>query len=267
MEELEQQALDKRDHWADYKENQVEKIDAIYKTNPTCRLVRRAMVSAVKAGKPPGLRLLDVGCGTGEVAIAMHDEGFDVTGLDISLTMLAKCKENQCERDIDLVHGDVFSLPSEQMFDVATSRYVFSHYEDFSTLLKQIADRVVSGGLIVFDSFSSDPLKRTAETIGLSKKSYGRRVYSKLAHFGHGDLVLACERLGLKLESRRAASFFHRNPWFTTGYESILDYDKELERHLQDPAVEAFMDWFHSRVAPTIDATHAGHMINVVRKI
>jgi 2-polyprenyl-3-methyl-5-hydroxy-6-metoxy-1,4-benzoquinol methylase len=262
-----EQSDKKRRQWAVYSDRQVDKIDQIYKENLTCQLVRQAIVLAVRDAGFSGGDLLDVGCGTGEVAIAMHDEGYNVTGLDISPAMLKRFEHLKGDRDIKLLSGDVFDLPGEEIFDVATCRYVFSHYDNFSSFLRHIAKHVKSNGVIVFDSFTSDPLKHNAAKVGITKGPFGRRVYSNLAHFSSVELSAACDALGLRVERRFPAAFFHRNPWFAFSYPAIEEYDAELEVHLNDPGVMKFMNWFHARIAPTMDSFLAGNIVNVLRKL
>ncbi len=62
-----------------------------------CALVERA-VSSYQTGK----RMLDLGCGTGELALRLAEKGFDVTGVDVSEQMLAIAQMKAQERGVDL---------------------------------------------------------------------------------------------------------------------------------------------------------------------
>jgi 2-polyprenyl-3-methyl-5-hydroxy-6-metoxy-1,4-benzoquinol methylase len=261
------QRMERSQHWSEYADKQVENIDGIYKTSPTCHLVRDAMVKAVGMHVPAGKRVVDIGCGTGEIAIALHDAGYEVTGLDISAAMIEKFNINKQDRDIPIIKGDIFALEPDHMFDVATARYVFSHYDDFALLLTHIAAHVEPGGLIIFDSFSTDAVRRSSAAAGLSRKSFGRKVYSKLSHFGQAELELTCAQNGLKIESRYPGAFFHRNPLLVSSYTAMKEYDHELEQHLRDPGVQNFMRWFHDKIAPSLDSSISGQIVNVIRKI
>ena len=44
--------------------------------------------------------VLDLGCGTGAMTFALHDRGFDMTGVDLSIDMLSVAREECCDRGI-----------------------------------------------------------------------------------------------------------------------------------------------------------------------
>lgn len=58
-----------------------------------CALVERTVTSYHN-----GKRLLDLGCGTGELAIRLAEKGFDVTGVDLSEQMLTIAQMKAEER-------------------------------------------------------------------------------------------------------------------------------------------------------------------------
>lgn len=68
--------------------------------------------------------VLDVGCGTGSVAITAARRGASVTGLDIAAEMLARTRENADVAGVDVTvrQGDVTALPFDSnSFDVVLS--------------------------------------------------------------------------------------------------------------------------------------------------
>ena len=42
---------------------------------------------------PSGARILDIGCGLGREAFALHDLGFEVVGIDISKEVISRVKQ------------------------------------------------------------------------------------------------------------------------------------------------------------------------------
>ena len=74
----------------------------------------------------PGMRVLDVGCGTGNLAIPAARARADVTGVDIAPNLLAQARQ-RAEReglDIDFEEGDVDELPYEDgAFDLVASMF------------------------------------------------------------------------------------------------------------------------------------------------
>ena len=52
-----------------------------------------------------GKKLLDLACGTGELSIRLAEEGYDVTGVDLSSDMLAVAREKAIEGTISFFSG------------------------------------------------------------------------------------------------------------------------------------------------------------------
>src|SRR5215470_12790642 len=83
------------------------------------RLVRHAKVKT-------GDRVLDVGCGTGVAAITAARAGAEVTGLDLTLELLQRARENAriSQIEVEFHEGDAESLPfADDSFDVVLSQF------------------------------------------------------------------------------------------------------------------------------------------------
>src|SRR5207248_4430286 len=78
------------------------------------------------AGIRPGLGVLDVGCGTGPVAITAARLGARVTGLDLTPELLEHARENAriAEIEVEWHQGDAESLPfPDGSFDAVMSQF------------------------------------------------------------------------------------------------------------------------------------------------
>lgn len=72
----------------------------------------------------PGERVLDVACGTGQVAIPAARSGAQVTGIDIAENWIAQARERAAEQGLDIRFdvGDVEDMPyDDASFDVVVS--------------------------------------------------------------------------------------------------------------------------------------------------
>lgn len=72
----------------------------------------------------PGTKLLDVGCGAGQLTIPAAKRGIDVTGLDLAQNLVdqAKARAKVEGLDIDVRQGDAEDLPfADASFDVVMS--------------------------------------------------------------------------------------------------------------------------------------------------
>ena len=56
-------------------------------------------------------RVLELGCGTGRVLLPTAEEGREITGLDISATMLARCREKVAKLLLDFLRSDPTARP------------------------------------------------------------------------------------------------------------------------------------------------------------
>ncbi len=72
-------------------------------------------------------KILDVGCGTGSIALILASLDHDVSGIDLSEGMLSVCERKANERGLIITTtvGDAEDLPyPDGIFDIVTSRWV-----------------------------------------------------------------------------------------------------------------------------------------------
>lgn len=71
----------------------------------------------------PRARALDVCCGTGDIAFALHQQGAQVAGLDFSAPML-RVASARANPDVSFIQGDAQQLPFlDDTFDAVTVGY------------------------------------------------------------------------------------------------------------------------------------------------
>tara|TARA_Y100001947_G_scaffold9734_1_gene7438 strand:+ start:164 stop:859 length:696 start_codon:yes stop_codon:yes gene_type:complete len=92
-------------------------------------------------GNVQGLRVLDMGCGTGRHTLWLAQAGAEVTGIDFSEAMLAKAHEKAKGYSIDLIVHDLHQrLPFETgQFDMVVSGLVLEHIADLAHYFSEIA--------------------------------------------------------------------------------------------------------------------------------
>lgn len=115
------------------------------------------------AGLAPGMRVLDVGSGAGDVAFLAAElvgpEGV-VVGVDVDGAVLATARaraELLGLRNVRFVEGDVRTVALGDDFDAAVGRLVLMYLEDPAQALRAIAPRVRAGGVIAFQELDLDP--------------------------------------------------------------------------------------------------------------
>ena len=99
-----------------------------------------------------GMRVLDLGCGTGALTLKLAQAGYEVTGVDISQNMLAQLARRAKNLNMKLVQADIFSLPfPDSCFDSVVSRWVLPHFSNWGSALREVARVLKPGGVVVFD--------------------------------------------------------------------------------------------------------------------
>jgi ubiquinone/menaquinone biosynthesis C-methylase UbiE len=105
------------------------------------------------AGVRSGQTMLDVGCGTGIVAITAGRIGARVTGLDLTPELLLQAKKNGPLAGVEVVwqEGDAESLPfPDASFDVVMSQFGHMFAPRPEVALKEMLRVLKPGGRIAF---------------------------------------------------------------------------------------------------------------------
>ncbi len=92
-------------------------------------------------GNVQGLRVLDMGCGTGRHALWLAQAGARVTGIDFSEAMLVKAHEKTTDYSIELIAHDLHQrLPfAAGEFDLVVSGLVLEHIADLAHYFSEVA--------------------------------------------------------------------------------------------------------------------------------
>jgi demethylmenaquinone methyltransferase/2-methoxy-6-polyprenyl-1,4-benzoquinol methylase len=111
----------------------------------TAGLDRRWRRLAAEAVVRPGHAVLDVCCGTGDLALAAERAGGRVTGLDFSERMLDRAREKS--QTVEWVLGDATALPfPDASFDAATVGFGIRNVPDLEAGLAELARILRPGG-------------------------------------------------------------------------------------------------------------------------
>ena len=147
-------------------------------------------------GTEKNLDILDVGTGTGFLALLFAELGHKVTGIDISKGMLEKsrCNAESLRSTVNFMHGDAENLPfDDRSFNIVMNRYLLWTLPDPKTAVNEWSRVVKSGGKpILIDGRWHDPA-----------------IYMRLRRFLGSIIVFLTEK---------------RNPgMFTSHYATIKD--------------------------------------------
>ena len=132
-------------------------------------------------GQTPAARVLDLGCGTGRLTLALAAAGHAVTGVDPARPSLDAAQAKPGAERVTWLEGTARSLPTAD-FDVATMTAHVAQFfvadEDWRATLQDLCRCLVPGGRLIFDS--RDPQARewerwnprhSRQTVGLADGS------------------------------------------------------------------------------------------------
>jgi SAM-dependent methyltransferase len=147
---------------------------------------------ATIAGAPPG-RLVDVGCGRGDLAALFVARGWRATGIEPSATAVAAARA----RGIDARTGTLADTPLEpNEYDAAVFQHSLEHTTDPVTDLERVREALKPGGsvLITVPNFGCWQRRRFRD------RWYHLDLPRHRTHFSRAGLTTALERAGLTVE-------------------------------------------------------------------
>jgi trans-aconitate methyltransferase len=101
----------------------------------------------------PGERILDLGCGSGQLTAKIAEAGAHVIGIDLSPDMIAQARANypQIEFDIDFSVADATSFTLDQPVDAVFSNAVLHWVKDAAAAIECVYRALKPGGRFVME--------------------------------------------------------------------------------------------------------------------
>jgi trans-aconitate methyltransferase len=152
----------------------------------------------------PGERILDVGCGTGQLTAEIARCGAEVVGLDQSTDMLADALQNY--PDLNFVLGDAARFDFPEPFDAVFSNAALHWVKDADGAAASVARALRSGGRFVAEFGGKGNIAKVQAAlravVGPSADEQSPWYYPSI-----GEYAQVLERNGLEV---RQASLFAR---------------------------------------------------------
>ena len=125
----------------------------------------------------PGVRALDIGCGTGDLAAAIASAGASVVAVDASASMCSIAHTKY--PSIRFLQSDAERLPCDDRdFDVACLNYVLLHVSNQELVLREAARTIKRRGILCWTNWVAPP-----ESVGL------RIIFSALQEFADFSVI------------------------------------------------------------------------------
>ena len=158
------------------------------------------LIEAVTDNRIPACRALDVGCGTGDNAIWLAGNGFQVTGVDVSDIALGRAREKAAKANAacvfvlaDFLKDRVGCAPFGFVFDRGCF-HTFDSKSDKRRFAQGVAANLDEGGLWLTITGNADesgreqgPPQMTAAEIVQAVEPHFEVLSLKSSHFGSND--------------------------------------------------------------------------------
>ena len=143
-----------------------------------------------RAGLSAGMRVLDIGCGIGElsmVAARLVGRNGRVTGIDIDEAALALAAARAREQGlecIDFAHADISSYRTDASYDAVIGRHILIHTPDPGRVVGTAHSLLNPGGVAVFQEYDFSVVHHPFPGAPLCERSFEifREFFAKAAH-------------------------------------------------------------------------------------
>jgi ubiquinone biosynthesis O-methyltransferase len=174
----------------------------------TERLERRLILELV--GDVGGRKVLDVGCGDGELALALVKRGAIVTGIDASFAMIDaaewRAKQHAAEIAFQVATAEQLPFPAGR-FDVVTAITILCFVEDAAPVFREIARVLRPGGRLVIGELGRWSTWAAGRRI---RAWLGSRLWRRGRFRTASELRALAEQAGLAVTGVRGAIYYPR---------------------------------------------------------
>lgn len=102
------------------------------------------------------LKLLDLGCGTGNCGILFKKVTQKMTGIDLSNEMINKAREKKCYSDLHTAEINEYLCNNKVLFDITISSDVLIYVGDLLSIFKGVHKSLNKNGLFAFSVETSE---------------------------------------------------------------------------------------------------------------
>lgn len=151
-----------------------------------------------------GERILDLGCGTGELTARIAQSGAEVVGVDASPEMIAGAKA--AYKDVTFEVVDAHALAFQAEFDAVFSNAALHWMKPLDTVFARVADALKPGGRLVLEMGGAGNVQTVIDAVNHATHTLG------LPEAPHPWIFPSTAQLATLLES--AGLRVERTHWF-----------------------------------------------------
>lgn len=144
------------------------------------RAAERRARSLGEASPSPPLRVLDVGCGEGQLTASIADAGYQVLGVDVAEEALRRARSRHAGLELRRVEPAGEWPLADASFDVVWSGETIEHVADTARWLSELRRVLRSGGSLILSTPAHGPLTRLG--LALSRRRFERHFDPRADH-------------------------------------------------------------------------------------
>ncbi|MBQ7790174.1 MAG: class I SAM-dependent methyltransferase [Bacilli bacterium] len=131
-----------------------------YSLGPTRREVLKIVVPLLKENKK--LRILDIGCGTGQLVyeISKREENVNYLGIDVAENMISEAKKNNLKnKNIKFKTIGIEKFNTKDKFDIIICTHAFPYFPNKEEILNKMYKMCNKGANVIIVNSSTNSLK------------------------------------------------------------------------------------------------------------
>src|SRR5262245_48309958 len=207
----------------------------------------------------PGMRVVDLGCGMGELTRVVHERlgAGETVGIDSSPTMLARAV---AVAGLRFERGAIEHFAAERAYDLVFSNSALHWVADHSALLARLCAALTDGGQLAFQVPANFDHPSHTTAFAVAREEPFRTALGEVEHTA-GVLVpeayaALLARLGFREQHVRLQVYDHWLP----GRDEVVEWTKgtlltDYKRRLGPELYERFVARYRERLLPALDDT------------
>lgn len=141
-----------------------------------------------------GGRVLELGIGTGRIAMPLANKGVEVHGIDAAVSMLSRLREKPGSERITVTQGNFAEVPVEGQFSliyiVFNTLFALTTQAEQVQCFRNVAAHLAPGGCFLIEAFVPDPRRFTGGQV-----NWATRVTNDLVELDVGHHDAASQRV------------------------------------------------------------------------
>ncbi|GAA0542077.1 methyltransferase domain-containing protein [Chitinophaga japonensis] len=182
-----------------------------------------------------GEKILDLGCGTGELTARLAATGAQVTGLDSSASMIAGAQQRFPQAEFVVANAASFSLPEQ--FDAIFSNAALHWMLDKEAVAARMYQHLRPGGRLVLEMGAQGNVSSLLQALEKAMQQHGRQ-YRPFWYFPSvGEYTSILEKYGFRIQQ---AHCFDRATELADPDNAIIEWFEMFGDHFFEnvPAAE-----------------------------